>query len=106
MINDPEYTAAVIGLGSMGLGIAQSLIKHGINVVGFDVNPEAVAQVVRGGGRAAISAADAGRNVDATVIVVVNAAQTGAVLFGDDGAAAAMRPDGVIIACATMAPED
>jgi len=37
---------------------------------------------------------------------VVNAAQTDAVLFGGDGAAAAMKRDGVIVACVTMAPDD
>ena len=39
------------------------------------------------------------------ICVVVNAAQTEQVLFGPDGAAAQMTPGGVIVSCATMAPE-
>ena len=38
--------------------------------------------------------------------MVVNAAQTDAVLFGENGAAATMKLGGVIISSATMAPDD
>jgi len=37
--------------------------------------------------------------------VVVNAAQTDSVLFGDGGAAAALRPGSVFVMCSTVAPE-
>ena len=38
--------AGVIGLGSMGLGMAQSMVKRGIKVSGFDINSAAVAKFV------------------------------------------------------------
>jgi 3-hydroxyisobutyrate dehydrogenase len=44
------------------------------------------------------------RDADIALIVVVNAAQTEAILFG--AAARAMKPGGVIIASPTMAPDD
>ncbi len=106
MSSDEKPLVGVIGLGSMGLGIAQSIVKRGIKVAGFDVNPDAVTKLVDSGGGAAAGAADAARNADVVVVVVVNAAQTDAVLFGSDGAAAAMKRGGVIVACATMAPDD
>jgi len=96
----------VVGLGSMGLGMATSLVKRGIAVSGYDLNPAAAAQLVQAGGRSADSAAEAARGADALVVVVVNADQTEAVLFGDGAAAREMQPDGVIAACATMAPQD
>ena len=34
--------AAVIGLGSMGFGMAQSLARKGFDVAGTDINAEAV----------------------------------------------------------------
>ena len=40
------------------------------------------------------------------LVVVVNAAQTDTVLFGEKGAAAAMKRGSVIISSATMAPDD
>ncbi|TXN29542.1 NAD(P)-dependent oxidoreductase, partial [Methylobacterium sp. WL93] len=36
--------AAVIGLGSMGFGMAASLLRAGFTVAACDVNPEAVAR--------------------------------------------------------------
>ena len=33
---------SVIGLGSMGLGMAQSLLRKGLSVTGADLNPDAV----------------------------------------------------------------
>lgn len=99
-------TAAVIGLGSMGLGMARSLARAGVTVAGFDVNPAAAAALASAGGVAAGSAADAAKGRDIVIVVVVNAAQTREVLFGAGAAAAAMKPGGVIISCATMAPDD
>ncbi len=32
--------AAVIGLGSMGLGMAQSMKRAGLDVVGYDITPK------------------------------------------------------------------
>jgi L-threonate 2-dehydrogenase len=98
--------AGVIGLGSMGLGMAQSLVKRGIRVAGFDINVAAVKKLASAGGSGASSVADVGKGADVLLVVVVNAAQTDAVLFGEYGAAASMKRGGVIISSATMAPDD
>lgn len=96
--------AAVIGLGSMGYGMAQSLRRAGLDVVGFDVTPANVARFVAEGGRAAASAAEAARGAAIVVCVVVNAAQTEAVLFGANGVAEAMPNGAVFLGCATADP--
>jgi 3-hydroxyisobutyrate dehydrogenase len=90
----------------MGLGMAISIAKRDIDVAGFDLNPAALEALAAAGGRAATSAADALRDADIALIVVVNAAQTEAILFGAGAAARAMKPGGVIIASPTMAPDD
>ncbi len=95
----------VIGLGAMGLGIAGSLRRGGFGVTGCDLSPEAVARFAASGGRTAPDAATAASGADIVVCVVVNAAQTDAALFAPDGAAGRMRAGGVILSCATMAPE-
>ena len=105
MTTQPRLKAAVIGLGSMGLGMAQSMAKGGIDVFGFDLNAQALKALEQVGGTAAKSAADAALGCQVLVSVVVNAAQTRMVLFGEKGAAAHMQRGGVIISCATMAPE-
>ncbi len=106
MSHDVGTTVGVIGLGSMGLGIAQSLVRSGVKVAGYDINPAAATRLVQCGGRAAASPGDAAQSADVAVVVVVNAAQTEAALFNDDGAAAAMKPGGCIVSCATMDPND
>ena len=45
--------AAVIGLGSMGSGMAGSLLRAGFTVAACDVNPDAVARFEAAGGRGA-----------------------------------------------------
>ncbi len=99
-------TVAVIGLGSMGLGMARSLLREGHDVRGYDVSPTALAALVEAGGSACTSPADAAAAAGIVVVVVVNAAQTEAVLFGEGGAVDALAPGAAIISCATMAPTE
>ena len=106
MTSQSAYRACVIGLGSMGLGMAHSMLRKGLDVSGTDLNPEAMAKLAEAGGRACAGAREAADGADAVVTVVVNAAQTETVLFGEKGAARAMKPGGVIISSATMAPAD
>jgi putative dehydrogenase len=106
MATQNTLAAGVIGLGSMGMGMAQSMVKRGIKVAGFDINSAAVAKLVEAGGSGAANLADVAKNADVLLVVVVNAAQTDTVLFGEKGAAAAMRRGSVIISSTTMAPDD
>lgn len=97
-----DVTAGVIGLGSMGMGVARSLRRAGIETWGFDVVDAPRAGLEEIGGHWATSPAELGRQADVVVVLVVNAVQTRAVLFGEAGAAPAMRADGVVIASATV----
>lgn len=96
---------AVIGLGSMGFGMATSLLRAGFAVTGCDVSADSVARFKATGGRGAARAAEAVRDAEIVVSVVVNAAQTEAILFGNDGALDAMAPGAVFVSAATMDPE-
>jgi putative dehydrogenase len=96
--------AAVIGLGSMGFGMARSLQRGGFDVAGFDVVAANAARFAAEGGRAAASPAEAVAGADVVVCVVVNAAQTEQVLFGPEGVAEAMPEGAVFVASATADP--
>jgi 3-hydroxyisobutyrate dehydrogenase len=100
-----KAAVGVIGLGSMGFGVAASLLKAGFQVHAYDVRREALDRFETVGGIAAASPAALGAEVQAVIILVVNAAQTDAVLFGENGAAAAMRKGAVVISSSTVAPE-
>lgn len=94
----------VIGLGAMGVGIAQTLRRNGFNVHVCDVRPGVAEAFAREGGVAGANPAALAAACDTLVSVVVNAAQTEAVLFGEGGAAAAMRPGSTFIMCSTVDP--
>ena len=76
---------AVIGLGSMGLGMAQSLLRTGHVVIGCDISTEALDRLKASGGRAVRTPAEAAGNAEIIVVVVVNATQTETTLFGVGG---------------------
>lgn len=97
--------AAVIGLGSMGAGMAASLLRAGFSLRGYDVVPANMERLAQQGGAPASSPEEAARGADIVVSVVVNAAQTENILFGAEGCAAVMAPGSVFISCATMAPD-
>jgi len=103
---EERVEVGVIGLGSMGLGMARSLLRAGYKVYGFDVNPAALDTFRLAGGVACKTPQEVGRHARAIVVVVVNAAQTEAVLFGAEGAADVLASRSVIISCATVAPSE
>ena len=110
----------LIGLGAMGSGMAASLRRAGHNLHVYDVRAEVARAFAQGGGVACDSLAQLGAACDVVISVVVNAAQTEAVLFGSDtkeggdgcavtkegsnGCAAAMKPGSVFVMCSTVDP--
>ena len=104
MAGTESMRIGVIGLGSMGLGIACSLVRAGFATKGYDLNADAVRKFAEAGGLPAESATDAAHGVDALVVAVVNAAQANAILFNEGAAASGINPGGVILSCATMSP--
>ena len=101
---DETTEVAVIGLGSMGSGMAGALLGAGHRVYGFDVTPAQV-EAFRAAGGSPGTLAEAARRVAAVLVVVLNAAQTEAVLFGDGGVVPLLRPGAVVLSCATVAPD-
>jgi 3-hydroxyisobutyrate dehydrogenase len=94
----------VIGLGAMGKGMASSLRRAGYNVHVCDVRLEAATAFAAEGGTACATPAELASKCGVVVSVVVNAAQTEAVLFGDNGAAEALAPGSVFVMCSTVDP--
>jgi putative dehydrogenase len=95
----------VIGLGSMGMGSALNLVKHGHDVHGCELRDTARAELVAAGGKAVGRAADLPADLDALIVFVVNAAQAEQVLFGPDGCAANLPKGSVVLSCTTLSPD-
>ena len=98
----------LIGLGAMGSGMAGSLRRAGHSPYVFDVRHEVAvafaAQGEDGKSRACASPAELAKNCQVIVSVVVNAAQTESVLFGELGCAQAMAAGSVFVMCSTVDP--
>jgi 3-hydroxyisobutyrate dehydrogenase len=91
--------------------MASSLRRAGHSVQVFDVRREVAAAFAQAGGVAHDTLASLGAACDVIVSVVVNAAQTESVLFGDgtppdgmSGCAASMKPGSVFVMCSTVDP--
>jgi 3-hydroxyisobutyrate dehydrogenase len=97
-------TVGLIGLGAMGLGMAQSLRRADQRVHVYDLRTQAAQDFAAQGGVACASPAEVARHCEVLVSVVVNAAQTESVLFGEGGAAAAMKPGSLFVMCSTVDP--
>lgn len=94
----------VVGLGSMGYGIAASLLRAGHEVCGADENTQPVKRL-RDEGAISKEILTVAPTLDALVIVVLNEAQTETVLFGEEGLAAKLSRGAAIICCVTVAPD-
>ncbi len=100
-----HQNVAVFGLGSMGIGMARSLVRAGHQVWGYDVrseiansfadetgNPEPFSQI-----------AD---TIDTVILVVLNVSQADTILFGDEGIASRLPRGAVVMNCVTISAED
>ncbi|MCA3180730.1 MAG: NAD(P)-dependent oxidoreductase [Burkholderiaceae bacterium] len=94
----------VIGLGAMGRGMAASLRRAGYRVHACDVRREAAEAFAKDGGVACATPAEIAAACEVAVSVVVNAEQTESVLFGEGGAAAALKPGSLFVMCSTVDP--
>jgi len=104
MSTPKQVNVGLIGLGAMGAGMAGSLRRNGYNVHVYDIRPEAVTGFTAGGGIACASAQAVASSCPIVVSVLVNAAQTEHLLFGEAGIAATMQPGSVFVMCSTVDP--
>lgn len=97
-------TIAFVGLGSMGLPMAENLVRAGHAVRGFDTRDAAMDALAAQGGRRPADLAAACDGADLLVLMVVNTDQARAVLF-DAGALAALPRGARICLMATCPPD-
>ncbi len=92
----------VIGLGSMGFGMAHSLKRSGYEVYGQDINTKQEQKFIKEGGLAGKVPYDI---LEAVIIVVLNEMQTCEIVFGKDGIANKLKNNTLIMACTTVSPD-
>jgi putative dehydrogenase len=89
------------------MGAAKSCLRAGLNTWGVDLNPAALETLRQAGARDAQSSAAAfADQLDAVMLLVVNAQQVNAILFGEEGLAAKLRPGTVVMVSSTLSALD
>jgi putative dehydrogenase len=98
---------AVVGAGNMGGGMLTRLRGLGWSVAVHDTDLLAQSKAVALGAVACGSAMEAARHLTpdgVLMVVVVDAAQTEAVLWGDGGAGPVLKPGQAVMLCPTLGP--
>src|SRR6266568_1231934 len=91
-----------IGLGNMGGPMAANLLKAGHDVTGFDLSAEALARLVAGGGKRALSADAAAAAGDVVITMLPAGPHVRTVYLGAGGVLASARQGSVLIDCSTI----
>ena len=91
-----------IGLGNMGLPMAQNLLKAGHPVSGFDVSTDATERLAAGGGTRTNSIADACKDAEVVITMLPAGEHVREVYLGDGGVLAAVMPGTLLIDSSTI----
>ena len=93
---------AFIGLGNMGLPMAQNLIKAGHQVEGVDVNPAALDKLKAAGGTSVETAKTAGARADVVITMLPAGKQVRDVYLGPNGIIENANAGTLLIDCSTI----
>src|SRR5665647_3265657 len=91
-----------IGLGNMGLPMAQNLIKGGHQVEGVDVNPSAIEKLKAAGGVSVETAKIAAARADVVITMLPSGKEVRAVYLGAGGIVENANPGTLLIDCSTI----
>jgi L-threonate 2-dehydrogenase len=97
---------SVIGLGNMGGGMALNLLSRGYTLQVHDIDHAKVQFFIEKGALAHTGVAQTAIKCIATIVCVVDAAQTKDVLFGPQGVAHTVLAGHTVLLCPTIAPHD
>ncbi len=95
-----------VGLGEMGLGMANNLVAAGFEVTGYDLRAERVAKLAKAGGKGAASCRAVSEAADAIFVMVMTGQQLHDVVTAEDGLLASLKPGSAIIVSATVKPSE
>jgi 3-hydroxyisobutyrate dehydrogenase len=102
----PDGPVAVLGLGTMGTGLATRLLDQGIQVRVWNRTAERTAPLAQAGAFAAAHPADAVEGTSAAICTVADGEALGAVLRGPDGVLAGGPYPGALVCASTVAPDE
>jgi 3-hydroxyisobutyrate dehydrogenase len=96
---------AILGLGTMGMGMATNLLKAGIPTTVWNRTRAKAEPLAAAGARIADTPADAARDAGIILTMVADETASRAAWLGDQGALAAAQPNSILIESSTVTPE-
>ena len=94
-----------VGLGMMGLPMAQNLVDAGYGVTVFDLDTSSVAKAEAFGASSGTSAADTASKSDIVITMVPDSPHVEAVIAGPNGILEGINNGSVVIDMSTITPE-
>ncbi|MEC8430026.1 MAG: NAD(P)-binding domain-containing protein, partial [Pseudomonadota bacterium] len=105
-IQGVDMKVAFIGLGVMGYPMAGHVLRAGLEICVFNRNAARAEQWCdEYGGDVAPTPAEAARNADVVLVCVGNDDDVRAVVLGQNGALAAMKPGAILVDHTTASAE-
>lgn len=95
-----------VGLGIMGRPMAKNLVKAGHELVVFDFNKEAIADLVSCGAAAAETGKEVAAQVEVVITMVPNSPHVRAAVLGENGVAEGAGPGTVLIDMSSIDPTE
>ena len=96
---------AILGLGTMGMGMATNLLTAGIPTTVWNRTHSKAEPLAAAGARIADTPADAARDAGIILTMVADETASRAAWLGDQGALAAAQPNSILIESSTVTPE-
>jgi 2-hydroxy-3-oxopropionate reductase len=93
-----------IGIGIMGLPMAQNLIKAGYPLIAYDLNKEALANLVQEGAQKGESCAQIAGNCDIIITMLPNSPDVKQVILAEGGVLEGVRKGQILIDMSSIAP--
>lgn len=97
-------TIGFIGLGIMGKPMAKNLIKAGHELIVFDINKDAVAELEKEGAKVGSSSKDVAQKSSIIITMLPNSPHVKEVILGKDGVLEGAEQDTIIIDMSSIAP--
>jgi 2-hydroxy-3-oxopropionate reductase len=93
-----------IGLGIMGRPMAKNLLKAGFPIVAYDLNKDAVADLVKAGALAASSSKEAAGEADVIITMLPDSPDVKEVILGKNGVMEGIKPGSIVIDMSSINP--
>jgi len=93
-----------IGLGIMGRPMAKNLLKAGFSLVVYDLNKEAVEDVVKAGAASAHSSREVAQGTEVIIVMVPDSPEVKEVVLGKEGVLEGAKPGSLVIDMSSINP--